>query len=101
PEGQFIGAGLPMQHQLYAHSQCTIALCELYGMTQDPAFRKPAQKALEFCAKAQDPQQGGWRYVPGIDSDLSVTGWFLMALQSAKMANLEVPEKVLSDASKF
>jgi hypothetical protein len=101
PEGQFLGTGILVQHQLYAHAQCTIALCELYGMTQDSTYRPAAEKALAFCVKAQDPKLGGWRYTPGIESDLSVTGWFLMALQSARMAKLDVPNEVFEKASQF
>lgn len=99
--GQFLHNGLSVQHQLYAHAQCTMAICELYAMTQDSAFRRPAELAVEFCVKSQDPTLGGWRYQVGIDSDLSVTGWFLMALHTARMASLEVPEDVLRKASEF
>ncbi|MCC7087472.1 MAG: terpene cyclase/mutase family protein [Pirellulales bacterium] len=101
PKGQFMGAGLVSQHQLYAHAQCTIAICELYGMSHDSAYLRPAQLAVDYCVFAQDKGLGGWRYEPQSDSDLSVTGWFLMALQSARMAGLEVPPEVLEKASKF
>jgi hypothetical protein len=96
-----LSAGIPNQHQLYAHAQCTIAVCELHGMSHDSAFRRPAERAIEFCIKSQDPKLGGWRYEPAMDSDMSVTGWFLMALQSARMAGLEVPQEVFNKAAKF
>lgn len=76
---------------LYSHSIAALALCEAYGMTQDPALREPAQRAVQFMVSSQDPQQGGWRYRPGRGTDTSVTGWFMMALQSAQLAGLEVP----------
>jgi hypothetical protein len=79
----------------------TIAVCELYGMTKDERFRKPAQKALDYAAKIQTEKLGGWRYVPRLDSDTSVTGWFVMALQSGLMAGLEVPSPTLEGISKF
>src|SRR5258707_10011664 len=60
-------------------------------MTQDTALRKPAEMAVKFCFESQDPELGGWRYSPRTDSDTSVTGWMVMALQTAKMAGLEVP----------
>lgn len=101
PSGQFLGTGLPSQHQLYTHAQCTIAICELYGMTNDSVYKHPAELAIGFCVKAQDAKLGGWRYEPGLDSDLSVTGWFLMALQSARMAGLEVPTETFEKAAKF
>ena len=89
------------QHRLYSQAQCTIAICELYGMTGDEKWRGPAEKAIKYAIKAQDPRAGGWRYEPGEDSDTSVTGWFVMALQSAKMAKLEVPQQTLDNVMKF
>ncbi|NBW96802.1 MAG: squalene--hopene cyclase, partial [Planctomycetia bacterium] len=83
------------QHQMYAHGQITIALCEAYGMTKDMRFEEPARRALEYAIAAQMPD-GGWRYHPprpGIENrgDMSVTGWYLMALKSGEMAGLSVP----------
>lgn len=76
---------------LYTHALATLALCEAYGMTGDPELREPAQKAVDFIIKSQDSARGGWRYVPQAGSDTSVTGWMMMALKSAEMANLDVP----------
>jgi Prenyltransferase and squalene oxidase repeat len=99
-DGHFFGNQLPEQHSLYTQALCTIALCELYGMTRDEKYHDPAQKAVDYCVKIQ-AEEGGWRYQPGIDSDMSVTGWFSMALQSARMAGLEVPSPVYAKISKF
>ena len=87
-------------HTLYAQAQATIAICEIYGMTKDEKYKKPAQKALDFAHKAQAPE-GGWRYEPRVDSDTSVTGWYVMALQSGLMAGLEVQSPALDEISKF
>lgn len=87
--------------RLYTQAQCTIAICELYGMTKDEKYRKPAQLAIDFAIASQDPSGGGWRYTPRQDSDLSVTGWFVIALQSALMAGLEVPSPQLDSIMKF
>ncbi|WP_425399281.1 prenyltransferase/squalene oxidase repeat-containing protein [Aeoliella sp.] len=86
--------------RLYTHAQCTIAICELYAMTRDEDLRKPAQKAVDYCVKYQT-SAGGWRYEPGRDEDLSVTGWFAMALQSARMAGLEVPSETFQRLSDY
>ncbi|MAR13467.1 MAG: squalene--hopene cyclase [Blastopirellula sp.] len=96
----FRGGPAPAHHRLYTQAQITIALCELYGMTKDSAFRDPAQKALDYAIKAQSPA-GGWRYVPREDADTSVTGWFVMALQSGLMAGLEVQSPALDSISKY
>ena len=87
-------------HRLYTQAQCTIALCELLAMTRDESFREPAQRAVDFCVRAQAPQ-GGWRYDVATDSDTSVTGWFVMALQSARMAGLVVPTDTLEGVRRF
>ncbi|MCA9234163.1 MAG: hypothetical protein KDA44_01740 [Planctomycetales bacterium] len=92
-EGNFFQEGAA-HGRLYTHAMATIALCELYGMTRDEQYREPAQRAIDYCVKIQ-AAEGGWRYFPGTDSDLSVTGWFVMALQSARMAGLDVPAATL------
>lgn len=86
--------------RLYTQALCTIAICELYGMTRDSQYRDAAQRAVDYCVKVQAPE-GGWRYQPGVDSDTSVTGWFVMALQSARMAGLEVPSPTLGRVGDF
>lgn len=99
PNGDFYNGDVPNQ-QLYTHGQATIAVCELYGMTKDKAFRDPAARAVAYALQAQSPE-GGWRYYPGQDADTSVTGWYVMALQSALMAGLEVPEENLLRIGKY
>ena len=86
--------------RLYTHAICTIAICELYGMTGAEKYRDPAQRAIEYCVSTQAPE-GGWRYLPRRDSDLSVTGWFVMALQSARMAGLDLPSPTLNRVEEF
>jgi hypothetical protein len=76
---------------LYSHALATLALCEAYGMTQDPSLKEPAQKALNFILAAQHPERGGWRYAPQVGSDTSVSGWMMMALKSGELAGLTVP----------
>ena len=92
--GDFFQPGRTGHSQLYMQAICTIALCELYGMTKDSQYREPAQRAIDYCVRIQSAE-GGWRYFPGSDSDLSVTGWFAMAFQSARMAGLNVPTPTL------
>jgi hypothetical protein len=83
---------------MYAHGLATIAMCEAYGMTQDPNLRPYAQKAVNFIVFAQHPSNGGWRYAPGQEGDTSVTGWQVMALKSAQMAGLVVPSQTMQKA---
>ncbi len=86
---------------LYSHALGTIALCEAYGMTGDPALKDPAQKAINFIIAAQNKDLGGWRYAPGVGTDTSVTGWMMMALKSGELANLEVPTDSYAKISKW
>ncbi len=88
---------------MYSQGQATIVLCEAFAMTGDEQLRIPAQKAVDFIVKAQY-RDGGWRYQPGPPTqrgDTSVVGWQLMALQSARAANLTVPADTLGMAEAF
>jgi hypothetical protein len=88
------------QHRLYTQAQATIAVCELYGMTGDERFREAAELAVEYCVRSQGTE-GGWRYYPGQESDTSVTGWFVMALKSAEMAGIDVPQEAFDRISAY
>ena len=98
--GQFAEPRPRDDEAAYAQAQASIAICEAYAMTGDSWLREPAQLALNFAMRAQSPE-GGWRYRPRFDSDLSVTGWYMMALQSGKSAGLDVDPSVLSNVSHF
>ena len=78
---------------LYSHGIASLALCEAFGMTQDPELRKPAQMALGYIVATQHRRYGGWRYTPQVSADTSVTGWMMMALKSGELSGLEVPEE--------
>jgi hypothetical protein len=85
---------------MYAHGIATIALCEAYAMTEDANLRPAAQLAVDFICNAQH-EQGGWRYYPGQPGDTTVYGWQAMALKSARLAGLRVPQDVLDRAAAF
>lgn len=97
PDGDLRGAGAG---RMYAHGQAAIALCESYALTRAELLRDPAQRAIDFIVAAQH-EQGGWRYQPRQPGDLSVVGWQLMALRSAQMAYLNVPQETLLKAVSF
>jgi hypothetical protein len=88
---------------MYAQGQATIVLCEAFAMTGDEELRVPAQKAIDFIVGAQY-NDGGWRYSANPRNqtgDTSVVGWQLMALQSARAANLTVPETTFQRTSAY
>jgi len=98
-DGNFYRSG-GWNQRYYTQGMCAIAACELYGMTKDKEYKDVAERAIQNLIKAQAPE-GGWRYQPNLDSDVSVTGWIVMALQSARMAGLEVPEESLRRVERF
>jgi len=104
---QYLISKVP-QNNVYEHAILTYALAEGYGMTQSPALKEPLQKAVDALVKAQqvkkkDPlHTGGWRYkLSSTDSDVSVTGWCVQALEAAKLAGMNVPESVFEKAKNY
>ncbi|MCL2304323.1 MAG: terpene cyclase/mutase family protein [Planctomycetaceae bacterium] len=92
-------------HPLYTQGICTIAICELYAMTGDPVLKEqlrlPAQKAIDYCVNSQT-SSGGWKYgANDYQSDLSVTGWIVMALHSGRIAGLDVPQETYDRVTSF
>ncbi|MDR3232882.1 MAG: terpene cyclase/mutase family protein [Planctomycetaceae bacterium] len=91
-------------HRFYTHALCTAALCELYAATQDKTLQKPSHDAVEYCLRHQSLDGGGWRYLPdrfSPQSDVSVTGWIVLALKSGESAGLTVPPAVYQKVSFF
>lgn len=93
------GFGARDEKYMYNHALATQAIAEAYGMTRAENLKAPAEKAVAFLVAAQTPGKG-WRYVPGSgDSDSSVTGWCVLALRSARYAELSVPRETLDSAN--
>ncbi|MHC4916926.1 MAG: prenyltransferase/squalene oxidase repeat-containing protein, partial [Planctomycetota bacterium] len=84
--------------QIYDHAIGTLALAEAYGMSRDPVLREPAQKGVDNLLKLQAPY-GAWQH-GGIKS-ISVTGWVIMALKSAKIAGLKVDSSGFQGAANW
>ncbi len=97
----------------YNHAINGLMLCEVYGMTsskQQKAIRSAIEKALAFSRTLQtEPKRwagdkGGWRYLNQshfVDSDLSVTSWYLMFYRSARNAEFDIPAEYTSSALEF
>ena len=86
---------------MYDQGIATMALAEAYGMTKDPALLDPLRRATRFIIRSQN-KEGGWRYrYKSKDSDTSVFGWEVMALTSARMAGLRLPEDTFTMARKY
>ncbi|MCG8584351.1 MAG: squalene--hopene cyclase [Pirellulales bacterium] len=100
PSGQFPAMNAGRNHTFYTHALCTIAVCEMYALTGDLKYLAAAERAIAYAVQTQS-SEGGWKYHPGKGADLSVTGWMMMALQSARMAGLDVPDKSLDGIEGF
>lgn len=92
------------QPAFYAHAMATLVLCETLALTQDDTYRGPAEKAVRYLVESQHPEFGGWKYRPiskQMTGDLSVTGWSLMALHTARIAGIDVAESDFVRAGLF
>ena len=91
------------QHNgMYDHGIASVALAEAYGLTQDPKLREPLEKAIDFIIKAQNQNHGAWDYRPNSTRiDTSVSGWQIMALRSARLAGLELPDRPFELSAKW
>jgi hypothetical protein len=97
PSGMIEGNGTRM----YSHAFATLALAEVYGMTQRPRVRAALEDSIEFTVRVQNAT-GGWRYVPfSTDSDMSVTVCQVVALRAARNVGLKVPQATIDRALKY
>jgi prenyltransferase beta subunit len=95
-------------HEMYHHGICTLMLAEVAGMSEGPLadeVRKKLEKAVALILRAQRKDgfnRGGWRYnVNGADTDISVTGWQVMALRAAKNLGCDVPPEAIERAVEY
>jgi hypothetical protein len=95
---------------VYNHAIASLTLSEIYGMGHSRRVER-IQRAIDRSLLATLEMQrwpkdrsydaGGWRYLDDDghkDSDLSVTGWQLMFLRSARNAGFNVPKQRIDDA---
>ena len=108
---EHVGVG---EQSAYNHAISGLALAEVYGQCNQeqakrisPVIEKAIKATLEMqqWKGKQAYDVGGWRYVsrpfPNQDSDLSITGWQLMFLRSARNAGFDVPKESIDAAVKF
>lgn len=104
----------PAQTLTYNHAIAGFMLGEVYGMTSGERsiqIEEALTRALIFHREVQTRQKsvesdiGGWRYgypeSPNASSDMSVTGWALMFLRSARNAEFNVPKQYFDEGLDF
>ncbi len=76
---------------LYDHAIATLAVCEAYSGTKADVLGNACRSAINYIQRARNPYSA-WRYEvpPDGNSDTSVTGWMMLALQAAKHAGIPV-----------
>jgi hypothetical protein len=94
----------------YNHAISSLMLSELYGTNKvdqskrlEAVIVKSLKASLEMQRWPKDLaiDDGGWRYIDDKDehdADLSITGWELMFLRSARNGGFDVPKKSIDDA---
>ena len=96
--------------KMYSHCISTLFLSEVSGMVDSNRQERIAQllpKAVKIILTAQSVPKspgnaGGWRYEPNsTDSDMSCSGWALMALRSARLNGAPVPDSAMDAAVKY
>lgn len=104
----------PAQTVVYNHSIAGLMLGEVYGMCSGQRSQQIEQaihRALIYHRQVQTRTKsvatdfGGWRYgypdSPTASSDMSVTGWALMFLRSARNAEFNVPKQYFDEGLDF
>jgi len=113
---------------IYNEALATFAMCEAYGLTHRKQWGECAQKGVDFLVASQRMNPSGtglwgWRYEPRAwiegpegkaaypdpkeyaakvhEADISATTWVVMALKSAELVGLKVPEASMKGAMDF
>ena len=92
--------------RMYDQCIASLALAEAYNLTKDPRLATVVPSVIGFIVRSQNPKTGGWRYHPFSSDpdpgDLSISGWALMALKSARLGGgAQVPDEAFARVTRF
>ena len=96
-----LAGGAKLFARMYCHSMSLLAISEAYAMTGDRRLAVAVQRGVNFSLKAQNPRDGGWRYQPGDEGDMSQFGWQVLALHSAEVGGIDVPRSSKDNMVRF
>ncbi len=86
---------------VYNHCIATKAMCLAYERTKAPRYKKSAQRAVSWIARARNPDLA-WRYVARSgENDTSVTVWAISALDAARRAGLDTDPGAFTGAKEW
>ncbi|MGD9347903.1 MAG: hypothetical protein PVH84_18715, partial [Candidatus Aminicenantes bacterium] len=117
-DAAYYGGLIQTNNPMYEHGIATLALIEALVELDEPSLEPIIEDALNLITRVQNtehkpeaiagpisadsPHYGGWRYEPdSTDSDISITGWQILALKAGFMAGFTVPEWSLQKAADF
>lgn len=86
---------------MYCHGMASLAISEAFAMTGDNRLRPFVERAVRYTVASQHGASGGWRYQPAEQGDLSQFGWQVMALKSAELAGIDIPERTQAGMARF
>ena len=98
--GSFAGNSR-MFARMYCHSMALLAVSEAFAMTGDPKLRDAVQRGVNYSLQAQNRYDGGWRYQSGDEGDMSQFGWQAMALHSAEIGGIDIPQDTIARMHSF
>jgi hypothetical protein len=112
-EGMIIRPRDTSHGPMYEHGIATLLLGEVRGMVDESlpgleTLPRVHRRAVDLILRAQRTEGlaradvGGWRYTPtSKDSDLSVTGWQILALRAAQDAEVSMPKAAIERAVEY
>jgi hypothetical protein len=116
PEGPQITSSVPNEigePAAYNHAIASLTLSEMFGMVEPKRatqLRSVIARSISATLQMQrwpkdlPVDRGGWRYITDdgpYDSDLSITGWQIMFLRSARNAGFDVSKKSIDEAIEY
>ena len=104
--------------RMYTQAIATLAFIEALVERKDAGLKPTAEAAVKLILQSQNIETkpaglggpvntdseayGGWRYGPdSTDSDISVTGWQILAMRAAKNSGFDVPDNIFKAAAKY
>ena len=87
--------------RMYCHSMALLALSEALAVTGDDRLKEAVELGVEYSVKSQNRNDGGWRYQPGDRGDMSQFGWQVMAMHSASIGGVTVPQETIDRMHMF